>query len=76
MGEGDSGDRAGTGPQGSRFFLWQVGHDPAKEFTDHWWNELFNKTAAGLVVETGQVGVLTDGHWTVGAWDTPVPPID
>ncbi|XP_006943136.4 G patch domain-containing protein 4 [Felis catus] len=34
-----------------------VGHDPAKEFTDHWWNELFNKTAAGLVVETGQDGV-------------------
>ncbi|XP_064138792.1 G patch domain-containing protein 4 isoform X1 [Loxodonta africana] len=34
-----------------------VGHDPAKEFTDHWWNELFNKTAASLVVETGQDGV-------------------
>lgn len=34
-----------------------VGHDPAKEFTDHWWNELFNRTAAGLVVETGQDGV-------------------
>lgn len=34
-----------------------VGHDPAKEFTDHWWSELFNKTAAGLVVETGQDGV-------------------
>lgn len=31
-----------------------VGHDPAKEFTNHWWNELFNKTAANLVVETGQ----------------------
>ncbi|KAG8519945.1 G patch domain-containing protein 4 [Galemys pyrenaicus] len=34
-----------------------VGHDPAKEFTDHWWNELFNKTAASLVVETNQDGV-------------------
>ncbi|KAK2084441.1 G patch domain-containing protein 4 [Saguinus oedipus] len=34
-----------------------VGHDPAKEFTNHWWNELFNKTAANLVVETGQDGV-------------------
>ncbi|KAM6217190.1 G patch domain-containing protein 4 [Rhynchocyon petersi] len=34
-----------------------VGHDPAKEFTNHWWNELFNKTAASLVVETGQDGV-------------------
>lgn len=45
----------GTGPRSSSFSLWQVGHDPAKEFTDHWWNELFNKTAAGLVVETGQV---------------------
>ncbi|XP_077012592.1 G patch domain-containing protein 4 [Tamandua tetradactyla] len=34
-----------------------VGHDPAKEFTNHWWNELFNKTAANLIVETGQDGV-------------------
>ncbi|XP_014396330.1 PREDICTED: LOW QUALITY PROTEIN: G patch domain-containing protein 4 [Myotis brandtii] len=34
-----------------------VGHDPAKEFTNHWWNELFNKTAASLVVETKQDGV-------------------
>lgn len=34
-----------------------VGHDPAKEFTNHWWNELFNKTAANLVVETKQDGV-------------------
>ncbi|XP_045732603.2 G patch domain-containing protein 4 isoform X1 [Mirounga angustirostris] len=34
-----------------------VGHDPAREFTDHWWSELFNKTAASLVVETGQDGV-------------------
>ncbi|KAM5256466.1 G patch domain-containing protein 4 [Ctenodactylus gundi] len=34
-----------------------VGHDPAKEFTNHWWNELFNKTAANLVVETAQDGV-------------------
>ncbi|XP_004849894.1 G patch domain-containing protein 4-like [Heterocephalus glaber] len=32
-------------------------HDPAKEFTNHWWNELSNKTAANLVVETGQDGV-------------------
>uniref|UniRef100_A0A8C6EH95 G patch domain-containing protein 4 n=1 Tax=Moschus moschiferus TaxID=68415 RepID=A0A8C6EH95_MOSMO len=34
-----------------------VGHDPAKEFTNHWWNDLFNNTAANLVVETGQDGV-------------------
>ncbi|KAM7246783.1 hypothetical protein CapIbe_003081 [Capra ibex] len=34
-----------------------VGHDPAKEFTNHWWNDLFNKTAANLVVETRQDGV-------------------
>uniref|UniRef100_A0A7N4NPF6 G patch domain-containing protein 4 n=1 Tax=Sarcophilus harrisii TaxID=9305 RepID=A0A7N4NPF6_SARHA len=32
-----------------------VGHDPSKEFTDHWWSQLFNKTAASLVVETGKV---------------------
>ncbi|XP_008568709.1 PREDICTED: G patch domain-containing protein 4 isoform X2 [Galeopterus variegatus] len=38
-----------------------VGHDPAKEFTNHWWNELFNKTAANLVVETGQTATLTSG---------------
>ncbi|XP_059530374.1 G patch domain-containing protein 4 [Myotis daubentonii] len=34
-----------------------VGHDPAKEFTNHWWNELFNRTAASLVVDTKQDGV-------------------
>ncbi|XP_054419355.1 G patch domain-containing protein 4 isoform X2 [Pteronotus mesoamericanus] len=38
-----------------------VGHDPAKEFTNHWWNELFNKTAASLVVETKQMATLTSG---------------
>uniref|UniRef100_A0A5F8GDX8 G patch domain-containing protein 4 n=1 Tax=Monodelphis domestica TaxID=13616 RepID=A0A5F8GDX8_MONDO len=32
-----------------------VGHDPSKEFTNHWWSQLFNKTAASLVVETGKV---------------------
>ncbi|XP_068963694.1 G patch domain-containing protein 4 isoform X2 [Petaurus breviceps papuanus] len=35
----------------------KVGHDPSKEFTDHWWSQLFNKTAASLVVETGKDGV-------------------
>uniref|UniRef100_A0A8C0CIR3 G patch domain-containing protein 4 n=1 Tax=Balaenoptera musculus TaxID=9771 RepID=A0A8C0CIR3_BALMU len=34
-----------------------VGHDPAKEFTNYWWNDLFNRTAASLVVKTGQDGV-------------------
>lgn len=34
-----------------------VGHNPAKEFTNHWWSELFNQTAASLVVETRQDGV-------------------
>ncbi|KAM8791733.1 G patch domain-containing protein 4-like [Rhynchonycteris naso] len=34
-----------------------VEHDPDKEFTNHWWNELFNKTAASLVVETKKDGV-------------------
>lgn len=34
-----------------------VGHDPAKEFTDHWWSDLFNRTAASMVVETNQDGV-------------------
>ncbi|XP_059789977.1 G patch domain-containing protein 4 isoform X2 [Balaenoptera ricei] len=36
-----------------------VGHDPAKEFTNYWWNDLFNKTAASLVVKTGQMATLT-----------------
>ncbi|XP_054996112.1 G patch domain-containing protein 4 isoform X2 [Sorex araneus] len=36
-----------------------VGHDPAKEFTDHWWSDLFNKTAASLVVEAKQMATLT-----------------
>ncbi|XP_031230193.1 G patch domain-containing protein 4 isoform X2 [Mastomys coucha] len=35
----------------------KVGHDPAKEFTDHWWSDLFNKTAANLVVDSGKDGV-------------------
>lgn len=57
---GDGWERAGTvrtgkQVQSSCFFLWQVGHDPGKEFTNHWWNELFNQTAANLVVETKQV---------------------
>lgn len=60
-GSGTCGWERGTledgeaGPQSSSFFLWQVGHDPAREFTHHWWSELFNQTAASLVVETGQV---------------------
>ncbi|XP_055979624.1 G patch domain-containing protein 4 isoform X2 [Sorex fumeus] len=36
-----------------------VGHDPAKEFTDHWWSDLFNRTAASLVVEAKQMATLT-----------------
>lgn len=60
MGEGPLEDRE-AGPQSS-YFWWQVGHDPAKEFTNHWWSELFNQTAASLVVETRQVRTLRDGH--------------
>lgn len=32
-------------------------HDPAKEFTNHWWGDLFNKTSASLVVDSGKDGV-------------------
>ncbi|XP_059121575.1 G patch domain-containing protein 4 isoform X2 [Peromyscus eremicus] len=39
-----------------------VGHDPAKEFTNHWWSDLFNKTAASLVVDTGKTATLTSGE--------------
>ncbi|KAL8559976.1 hypothetical protein ACOMHN_041447 [Nucella lapillus] len=35
-----------------------VGHDPAKEFTDHWWDHLYNKAAAGLIVEENEEGVV------------------
>lgn len=59
MGEGPLEDRE-AGPQSS-YFLWQVGHDPAK-FTNHWWSELFNQTAASLVVETRQVCTRGDGQ--------------
>nr|KAG5691224.1 hypothetical protein BaRGS_019435 [Batillaria attramentaria] len=29
-----------------------VGHDPAKEFTHHWWDEAFNRAASSIIVET------------------------
>ncbi|KPJ10873.1 G patch domain-containing protein 4 [Papilio machaon] len=28
-----------------------VGHDPAADFTEHWWNDLYNKAAKNLEVE-------------------------
>ncbi|CAG4949856.1 unnamed protein product [Parnassius apollo] len=28
-----------------------VGHDPASDFTEHWWNDLYNKAAGNLEVE-------------------------
>uniref|UniRef100_A0A8C8S0C2 G patch domain-containing protein 4 n=1 Tax=Pelusios castaneus TaxID=367368 RepID=A0A8C8S0C2_9SAUR len=34
-----------------------VGHDPAEQFTFHWWDHLFNKSAANIIVETGQDGI-------------------
>ncbi|EMP31322.1 G patch domain-containing protein 4 [Chelonia mydas] len=34
-----------------------VGHDPAEQFTFHWWDHLFNKSAANISVEAGQDGV-------------------
>ncbi|XP_005280752.2 G patch domain-containing protein 4 [Chrysemys picta bellii] len=34
-----------------------VGHDPAEQFTFHWWDHLFNKSAANILVEAGQDGV-------------------
>ncbi|KAM3828788.1 G patch domain-containing protein 4 isoform 2-T3 [Vipera latastei] len=34
-----------------------VGHDSAKEFTFHWWDHLFNSSAANITVEAGQDGV-------------------
>ena len=37
----------------------QVGHDAAKEFTHHWWDQAFNKAAASIIVEDGEVGTVT-----------------
>ncbi|XP_034954275.2 G patch domain-containing protein 4 [Zootoca vivipara] len=34
-----------------------VGHNPAEQFTFHWWDHLFNSSAANIAVETGQDGV-------------------
>ncbi|XP_050786491.1 G patch domain-containing protein 4 [Gopherus flavomarginatus] len=34
-----------------------VGHDPAEQFTFHWWDHLFNKSAANISIEAGQDGV-------------------
>lgn len=34
-----------------------VGHDPAKEFTHHWWDAAFNRAASSITVETKDGGV-------------------
>ncbi|XP_063169014.1 G patch domain-containing protein 4 isoform X2 [Candoia aspera] len=34
-----------------------VGHNSAEEFTCHWWDHLFNSSAASITVEAGQDGV-------------------
>ncbi|XP_063803130.1 G patch domain-containing protein 4 [Pseudophryne corroboree] len=46
-----------------------VGHDSAEQFTFHWWDHVFNKTASSISVEPDQDGVqvrrLTEGNTTV-----------
>ncbi|XP_036394586.1 G patch domain-containing protein 4, partial [Megalops cyprinoides] len=34
-----------------------VGHNQGEQFTFHWWDHIFNKASANLVVESGQDGV-------------------
>ncbi|KAM3918693.1 G patch domain-containing protein 4 [Leptodactylus fuscus] len=34
-----------------------VGHNPAEQFTFHWWDHVFNKTASSISVESNQDGV-------------------
>uniref|UniRef100_A0A8B9QWC6 G patch domain-containing protein 4 n=1 Tax=Apteryx owenii TaxID=8824 RepID=A0A8B9QWC6_APTOW len=34
-----------------------VGHDPAEQFSFHWWDHVFNESAANLAVEAVQDGV-------------------
>lgn len=55
-------------PQPSRQLLCtpQVGHDAAEPFTFHWWDHVFNKAAANIAVEAGQVGGLEHPGWTGG----------
>ncbi|KAM4664577.1 G patch domain-containing protein 4 isoform 1-T2 [Discoglossus pictus] len=46
-----------------------VGHDSAEQFTFHWWDHVFNKTASSISVETDKDGVqvkkLTEDECTV-----------
>lgn len=45
-------------PQPFRWLLCtpQVGHDAAEPFSFHWWDHVFNRAAANIAVEAGQVG--------------------
>ena len=36
-----------------------VGHDPAKEFTNNWWDRAFNKAAQGIKVNQSEVSVMS-----------------
>nr|XP_033779762.1 G patch domain-containing protein 4 [Geotrypetes seraphini]XP_033779763.1 G patch domain-containing protein 4 [Geotrypetes seraphini] len=42
-----------------------VGHNSAEQFTFHWWDHVFNKTASNITVETDEDGIqmkqLTEG---------------
>lgn len=38
----------------------QVGHDPAEQFTFHWWDHVFNKSAANIAVEVEEVKCLAE----------------
>ncbi|XP_025077764.1 G patch domain-containing protein 4-like isoform X1 [Pomacea canaliculata] len=35
-----------------------VGHDPAQEFTHHWWDHAFNKAVSNITVEAKEDGVI------------------
>ncbi|XP_048251084.1 G patch domain-containing protein 4-like isoform X2 [Haliotis rufescens] len=39
-----------------------VGHDPGAEFTHHWWDHVFNKTAKAIKVGADQNGEVTLGR--------------
>ncbi|PVD36474.1 hypothetical protein C0Q70_03458 [Pomacea canaliculata] len=38
-----------------------VGHDPAQEFTHHWWDHAFNKAVSNITVEAKEVSLLSNG---------------
>lgn len=48
----------------SKWFYLQVGHDPGKEFTDHWWMRAFND-AAKKIKRSDEVWLNKQMWWKI-----------